>query len=89
MPNHVHVLIQQYQNTSLSKIIHTWKSYTAHKINNFCGQSGSVWDNDYWDRYIRDEEHFKNINHYIDYNPVKAGLANTPDGWPYSAVSLS
>ncbi|MFW5750187.1 MAG: hypothetical protein ACOCZK_00920 [Planctomycetota bacterium] len=38
---------------------------------------------DYWDRYIRDERHFQAACDYIDSNPVKAGLAQTPESWPW------
>ena len=35
MPNHVHILIKTYSCHSLAKIIHSWKSYTAHEISKY------------------------------------------------------
>jgi hypothetical protein len=34
---------------------------------------------------MRDEAHFNKARHYIEWNPVKAGLAGTPEQWPFSS----
>ena len=39
-----------------------------------------------WDRYVRDEAHYRKVTHYIEWNPVKAGLVKTPDQWPFSSA---
>ena len=43
-----------------------------------------VWQEDYWDRFIRDENHFKSSVNYILENPVKAGLVESWQEWPWS-----
>jgi REP element-mobilizing transposase RayT len=68
MPNHVHVLIAMCQ-TSLSEVVHGWKSYTARKINAALGQAGKLWQEDYWDRYIRSAQHYLAAVEYILSNP--------------------
>ncbi len=68
MPNHVHVLIKVNPNHSLSKIIHSWKSYTANKANKILGRKGKFWMNDYYDRYIRNDKHFQATIEYIRNN---------------------
>jgi putative transposase len=78
MPTHVHVLI--LQKDSLSRIVQSWKSFTGRwaMANNDrlrLGVTGkSFWMRGYWDRYIRNEEHFYKVLDYIHNNPVKAGL---------------
>lgn len=42
-----------------------------------CRHSGPVWYREYWDRFIRNEEHLQSTLTYIHENPVKAGLAKT------------
>ena len=84
MPNHVHVLIEVLSDNSLSDILHSWRSYTAHKANKVLGRTGQFWMGEYFDRYIRDEEHFQRVNDYITNNPVKAGLVNSPEQWRWS-----
>lgn len=68
MPNHVHLLIKPYPGYSLSKIVHSWKSYTANKANQILGRKGEFWMKDYFDRYIRNEEHFEKVIKYIAKN---------------------
>jgi len=49
--------------------------------------AASVWHREYWDRYIRDERHLNRAIEYIHLNPVKAGLAATPETWPWSSAN--
>jgi REP element-mobilizing transposase RayT len=85
MPNHVHVLVEIWQ-TPQSQLIKDWKGFSARRINRVLGRSGKLWQDDYWDRYIRDEEHFRKVIHYIETNPVKAGLVKAPEDWPFSSA---
>ena len=43
----------------------------------------TLWQREYWDRFIRDENHFSKAVEYIHDNPVKAGLVNTATEWEY------
>ena len=96
MPNHVHVLIQVMENQELSKIIHSWKSYTSNQLkkvlallgNNDLFPENGVWQREYWDRFIRSEEHYHNTIAYIHYNPVKAGLVKHSKDWPWSSKRI-
>lgn len=55
-----------------------------------CGApSITLWQREYWDRFIRDENHFLNALQYIHLNPVKAGLVNTPEEWRFSSAFQS
>jgi putative transposase len=45
-----------------------------------------LWQNEYWGRFIRNENHFQNSIRYILENPVKAGLVKSIDDWPWSTV---
>jgi len=88
MPNHVHVMIEQMTGYSLSDVVQPWKSVSAHRINKVRGSPGRIWAPDYFDRFVRDEQHFANAKHYIENNPVKAGLVDKPERWPYSSAAL-
>lgn len=46
----------------------------------------AFWQDDYFDRYIRDEEHLRKVVRYMESNPVKAGLARTPEEWLWSSA---
>lgn len=85
MPNHIHVLLEVWQ-IPMGKILRCWKSYTAKASNHLLGQKGTFWAADYFDRYIRDEDHYARVVHYIENNPVKAGLVKTPEEWAWSSA---
>jgi REP element-mobilizing transposase RayT len=86
MPNHVHSLIEMVEGYSLGGILHSWKSYTAKRANRILGRSGQFWDEDYHDRYIRDNDHLRIAIEYIEQNPVKAGLVIDARQWKYSSA---
>ncbi|MGL4399230.1 MAG: REP-associated tyrosine transposase, partial [Luteolibacter sp.] len=87
MPNHVHVLIHCGFGITLGQIVSSWKSYTAREIHKHTGNSGQLWALDYFDRYIRDLDHLTDARIYIRNNPVKAGLCQKPEDWPWSSAS--
>lgn len=90
MPNHVHVLMET--KAALSKIVQSWKSFTgrwalAKNAELGLGVPGdALWMREYWDRYIRDGEHFDNVLSYIQRNPVAAGLCKQPSDWLWSSA---
>jgi REP element-mobilizing transposase RayT len=86
MPNHVHVVIETVVGHGLSAVVQSWKSFTATAANRLLGRSGTFWDRDYFDRYIRDEKHFEATVDYVERNPVKAGLVSTPQLWRWSSA---
>lgn len=86
MPNHVHMLIQPFGTGSFARIMQSLKGYTAHEINRVMGRTGSVWQEEYFDRAMRDEEHLTKTRSYIEWNPVKAKLCVHPKDWPYSSA---
>lgn len=95
MPNHVHVLMET--TAPLSKILQSWKSFTGRwaLVNNAelgLGIPGpALWMREYWDRYIRDGDHFDNVRAYIEKNPAAAGLCKQSSvfsGAPTRSVEL-
>lgn len=88
MPNHAHLLLTPIISWSLSEIMKSLKSYTSHEANKILGRNGQFWMEDYFDRYIRDRKHFASAVSYIEDNPVKAGLCESPEDWLFSSASF-
>jgi len=84
MPNHVHALVQPFE--ELGAIEHSIKSYTANKINKFLNRSGTLWQKEVFDRYIRDFEHYEKTVAYIENNPVKARLCEKAEDWRFGSA---
>ncbi len=72
VPNHIHILFKQ--NDELKNIMRILKGGSTHIVNTLLDRKGQVWASDYFDKLIRNEEHFSLVYDYIKYNAIKAGL---------------
>ena len=86
MPNHTHSLLTRLEQWDLDQLMHSHKSYTAHEANKLLERTGQFWMTEYYDRFIRNDEHFRNTVRYIENNPVKARLCAKPSDWPFSSA---
>ncbi|MBQ3349564.1 MAG: transposase [Thermoguttaceae bacterium] len=104
MPNHIHVLINEFPQNPLGDVVKSWKHYTSMSfdkilhnlkssnryrngyieniINTF---HGNYWIVDYWDVMIQSNRQFRIVSKYIANNPVKAGLVDKPEDYPWSS----
>jgi len=83
MPNHVHTVFRAVQKNELEEILHSWKSYTAKKINKILKREGHFWQREYYDHLVRDEKDFERVIQYTLNNPAKANLKNWQWVWAY------
>jgi len=72
MPNHAHLLLRLYDGHDLAGLMKRIKGISARRINQLRNTTGSIWQADYFDRYIRDAKHFSKVFGYIENNPVSA-----------------
>ena len=91
MPNHVHALFQTMAGWSMNTVVGSWKTFTANAIGRLVRQPDKpvprIWHPEFWDRFIRDQNHFSTALAYIHNNPVKAGLVTHPEDWPWSSAA--
>jgi REP element-mobilizing transposase RayT len=88
MLDHVHWLMQPLSKSeteywSLSSILHSVKSYSSKQIPTVMKHIGIIWQDERYDRIIRNYQEFMNTWEYIRQNPVKADLARTPEDYPF------
>ena len=69
MPNHVHVLFRLLGETVMEKVIHSWKLFSARRINIMSGRSGQLWQAECWDRLMRSQAQYDWTVRYIQRNP--------------------
>jgi REP element-mobilizing transposase RayT len=86
MPNHVHVLVETVAGHTLSAVVQAWKGYTGSMANRMLGRKGAFWQNDYFDRYMRNDLQVGSTVEYIEQNPVKAGLVSEASQWRWSSA---
>lgn len=87
MPNHVHVLLTPLECSHLSQIMRRIKTASAVRANQALSRTGTLWQPDYFDRYIRDAEHYQKVRHYIEWNACKAGLAIDPKSYRWCSAN--
>jgi REP element-mobilizing transposase RayT len=81
MDDHVHVIVRPFHGWSLSRILHSWKSYTAHELVRERERTSPVWLDESYDRIVRDEEELARFTTYIVKNPQRRWPALTEYEW--------
>lgn len=84
LPDHVHLLLRPKPPDSLSQAMKGIKGVTARELNRRRGRKGSVWQDESFDRIVRDQAEFLEKLNYMFLNSVKAGLTDDPgtyEGW--------
>jgi REP element-mobilizing transposase RayT len=74
MPNHVHAIVAPIGDCQLTRILHSWKSFSAHEFNRVLTSSTHIWHRESFDHIIRSAEHLAKFEAYIRNNakPKKA-----------------
>jgi REP element-mobilizing transposase RayT len=77
MPNHVHAIVQPLCPTiyALETILGSWKQFASREINILRQAAGSLWQEEGFDRILRDAEHLYRVLQTIGRNPRNAVLA--------------
>ncbi len=84
MANHVHLVVTLPDEAPpLARTLQSIKSYTARQANILLNRQGQFWQRESYDHTIRDTAEMERIIHYVLENPVKAGLTNDWQSWPY------
>jgi REP element-mobilizing transposase RayT len=84
MPNHVHLLVTT--SVDLRKLTKSLKGITAKRANAMLALTGSsLWQEESYDRLVRNETEFRRIVRYIEMNPVRAGLVREASEFRWSS----
>ncbi len=88
MPDHVHLLLQPLNLSEtewfdLGSILKMIKGTSGRRINDMTHRTGKVWQAESFDRIIRDDQEFIEKSNYMLNNPVKAGLVERIEEYPF------
>jgi len=88
MTDHIHILFRPLQKEDgswydLPQIMRGIKGTSGKRINSLLGRSGKVWQEEYFDRMIRDETELLEKWEYIWNNLLKKGLADSFEEYPF------
>lgn len=89
MSNHAHIVFEpRLQDDgsfcSLAKTMHSLKLYTARRANAVLERTGQFWHHERYDHEVRNEGEWQRIVAYVLNNPVKAGMVDAWQDWPWN-----
>lgn len=98
MPSHLHWVFQPCDawvagleaaganRSPRERIQHSLNRFTAAECNRLLGLAGAFWQHESYDHWVRSPEELERILLYVEANPVKAGLVESPGDWPFSSA---
>jgi putative transposase len=86
MPNHLHLLLTPAYEVSLEKAVQLIKGGFSFRVKHEMKSNLEIWQTSFTEHRVRDHEDFQKHVTYIRENPVRAGLAWTPDVYPYGST---
>ena len=87
MPDHWHGLIWPVQPLTISQVLHDVKKISALRLHQRRGTRGPIWQQQFWDRFVRHPREFSERLEYMHYNPVRRGLVGSPGEWAWSSYN--
>jgi putative transposase len=85
MPNHFHMIATPSQAKDLSKWMQWLMTSHVRRYNKHYNAVGHVWQGRFKSFIIQNNEYLINAIRYVETNPVRAGLVNTANDWPWSS----
>jgi len=89
MPDHVRLLIEADSGMTIEKATQLIKGRFSHRLSHEFGYKGEVWQRGFSEVQILGDRSFQEHRAYIANNPVKAGLVDAPERYPYCFNSLA
>jgi len=83
MPDHLHVLLTVGEDMTIEKAMQLIKGRFSRRLAKDLGYSGEVWQRGFTEMQVVNWESFLQHRTYIAMNPVKAGLAESPEQYPF------
>ena len=83
MPDHVHLIFKPLKEYSLSRVMKGIKGVSARLVNKSRNSRGPLWQDESYDRIMRNAGELHQKINYMYYNPGRAGLIEDPDEYPF------
>ena len=89
MPDHVHLFVAfPPDGPTLARWVHTLRTIIGKKLLDL-GVTKPHWQEGFFDHLLRSGESYSQKWEYVRMNPVRAGLSETPENWPYQGEIMS
>jgi len=87
MPDHVHVLATPGNSDSVSRLVQSIGRNYVQYFNESYGGSGSLWEGRYRATVVDGANYLLDVSRYIELNPVRSGLVDKPQDYPWSSYA--
>jgi len=85
MGNHLHLLVTPRRDGALSLMMQSVGRSYVRAFNQAHGRTGTLWEGRYRSSVIQTERYLLTCMAYIDLNPVRAGMVEAPENYPWSS----
>ena len=85
MTNHVHLLVTPERADGLSRLMQSIGRCYVRDINAIYRRSGTLWEGRFKSAVVDSERYLLTCMRYIELNPVRAGMVDSPDGYRWSS----
>ena len=83
MPDHLHLLLTVGEGMTIERAMQFIKVGFSYRLKREAGYLGEVWQRGFSETRVEDRQSFLRHREYIASNPVKAGLADSFEEYPY------
>ncbi|MCF6299474.1 MAG: transposase [Thiomicrorhabdus sp.] len=89
MSNHVHLLCTPLAENAVSSMMQALGRQYVRYFNFKYKRTGTLWEGRFRSCLIDSEQHLLEVYRYIELNPVRAGMVNTPDEYKWSSFQVN
>lgn len=85
MPNHFHLLITP--TVTLEQAMQFVKGGFSFQAKKRFGLTTEIWQTSFYDHRVRDAEEYERFKNYIHDNPVRRGVVQKAEDWPFGSAN--
>ncbi len=89
MPDHLHLLLTVFDGMTIEKAMQLIKGRFSHRLSHELGYKGEVWQRGFTEMQVMNRESLEKHREYIAQNPVRAGIVESADEFPFCYRSLA
>jgi putative transposase len=89
MPDHLHLLITVSGDSTIERVMQFIKGGFSYRLKRELGYLGEVWQHGFSELRVEDHESYVRHREYIAQNPVRAGLVDSAEKFPYCFTYLA
>lgn len=86
MNNHIHLLMKFHEN-NMAQMFKSFGASFVLRYNNKYSRSGSLFNGRYYSKAVNDDSYLLTVLKYIHFNPIRAGLCESPAEWKWSSYN--